>query len=297
MDEQKAREVAILAQRIRIETLREFKAIGFGHIGGSMSIAEVLAALYGCIMKYDPRNPQWEDRDWLIVSKGHSGPAVYAALALAGYFSMEELATLNQPGTILPSHCDRNKTPGIDMTTGSLGQGISLAIGVALGHRLAKKNNYVYLILGDGECNEGQVWEGVQFAAHWKVDHLIAFVDANKKQLDGYTKDINDLRELADKFACFGWHSQSVDGHEVAQIIAAVEKAKLEPGRPSVIVLNTIKGKGCSFSESAFLNHHMVVTPDMADAAIHQIETAMASPAGDAVVNACDDGLSVKGRG
>jgi transketolase len=277
MDGQKARDVAILAQRIRIATLREFKAIGFGHVGGSMSIVEVLAALYGCIMKYDPRKPQSEDRDWLVLSKGHAGPALYAALALAEYFPMEELLTLNQPGTNLPSHCDRNKTPGIDVTTGSLGQGISTALGVALGHRLAKKDNYVYLIIGDGECNEGQIWEGVQFAAHWKVDHLIAFVDANKKQLDGFTKDINDLSGLDEKFACFGWHSQSVDGHDVVQIIEAVEKAKLETGRPSVIVLNTVKGKDCSFAESAFLNHHMVITPEMADEAIHQIETAMAS--------------------
>lgn len=272
MDEQKAGDLANLAQRIRRETLREFKAIGFGHIGGSMSIVEVLAALYGSIMKYDPKNPRWEDRDWLIVSKGHAGPAVYAALALAGYFPLAELDTLNQPGTNLPSHCDRNKTPGIDMTTGSLGQGISTAIGVALGHRLAKKDNYVYLILGDGECNEGQIWEGAQFAAHWKVDHLITFVDANKKQLDGYTKDINDLTSLAEKFACFGWHSQSVDGHDPDQIVAAVERAKAEPGRPSVIVLNTVKGKDCSFAESIFLNHHMVITPDMADEAIGKLE-------------------------
>jgi transketolase len=188
---------------------------------------------------------------------------------------MEELETLNQPKTNLPSHCDRNKTPGIDMSTGSLGQGISMALGIALGHRLAKRDNYVYLILGDGECNEGQVWEGVQFAAHWKVDHLIAFVDANKKQLDGFTKDINDLDGLADKFACFGWHSQSVDGHDVVQIIEAAERAKLEIGRPSVIVLNTIKGKGCSFAETAFLNHHMVITHEMADEAISRIEASM----------------------
>ena len=276
MDAQKAKDVSILAQRIRIATLREFKAIGFGHIGGSMSIVEVLAALYGSIMKYDPQKPQWEERDWLVVSKGHAGPAVYAALALSGFFPVEQLDTLNQGGTNLPSHCDRNKTPGIDMTTGSLGQGISTAIGVALGHKLDKKDNYVYLILGDGECNEGQIWEGVQFAAHWNVDHLITFVDANKKQLDGYTQDINNLSGLAEKFACFGWHSLEVDGHDVVQIIEAVEKAKQVKGKPSVIILNTTKGKNCCFAETVFLNHHMVITGDMADEAIKELETAMA---------------------
>ncbi len=276
MDGQKIREIDILAKKIRIETVRAMGKLGFGHIGGSMSIAEVLAVLYGGVMKIDPRKPDWDGRDWLVVSKGHAGPAVYAALALAGYFPQEELLTLNQPHTNLPSHCDRLKTPGIDMTTGSLGQGISTAIGVALGHRLNKKDNYVYLILGDGECNEGQVWEGVQFAAHWKVDKLIAFVDANKKQLDGYTRDINDLTGLAGKFVCFGWHSQEVDGHDVGQIVAAVEKAKQAEGRPSVIVLNTVKGKGCCFAEPVFLNHHMNISPEMAAEAIAELEKDLA---------------------
>lgn len=237
-----------------------------------MSIAEVLAVLYGGGMKIDPANPGWADRDWLIVSKGHSGPAVYAALAIAGYFPMEELETLNQPGTNLPSHCDRNRTCGIDMTTGSLGQGISAGIGIALGHRLDKKDNSVYVIVGDGECNEGQIWESVQFAAHWNVDNLIVFVDANQKQLDGYTRDVNDMNSLADKFVCFGWYGQEVDGHDVDQISHALDLAKQEKGRPSVIVLNTVKGKDCSFAETVFLNHHMVISPEMADDAINQLE-------------------------
>jgi transketolase len=275
MDEQKIKELKILAQRIRIYALHEFKSIGFGHIGGSMSIAELLAVLYGSNMKFNPRKPDWDGRDWLVLSKGHSGPGLYAALAWAGFFPLEELKTLNQPKTRLPSHCDRNLTPGIDMTTGSLGQGISTALGIALGHRMQRKENYVYLILGDGECNEGQIWEGVQFAAHWKIDNMITFVDANKKQLDGYTKDINDLTGLADKFACFGWYSQNVDGHDVEQIFLAIAKAKMEKGRPSVIVLNTVKGKDCCFAESIFLNHHMVISPEMADEAIKKLEEAI----------------------
>ena len=267
----------VFAQQIRIETLREFKAIGFGHLGGSMSIAEVLAALYGKVMRVDPANPGWDGRDWLIVSKGHSGPAVYAALALKGYFPVEELATLNKGGTNLPSHCDRNKTPGIDMTTGSLGQGISTALGIALGHRLDKKANWVYLILGDGECNEGQIWEGVQFAVQWKVDNLITFVDANQKQLDGFTKDINNLEPISEKFACFGWHAQDVDGHDPDAIVAAVETAKQTQGKPSVIVLHTVKGKDCCFAETVFLNHHMVITPEMADQGIACLEKCIAA--------------------
>jgi len=181
------------ATEIRLETMKELTHLGFGHVGGDLSVIETLAVLYGEVMRIDPKNPRWSDRDWLVVSKGHAGPAVYATLALTGYFPLEELLTLNQGGTRLPSHCDRNKTIGIDMTTGSLGQGVSSAIGIALGNRLDQRENYTYLMIGDGVCDEGQVWEGALFAAHHKLDHLIAFVDANKKQLDGYTKDINDL--------------------------------------------------------------------------------------------------------
>jgi len=246
-----------LATEIRLETLKEIKNLGFGHIGGAMSIVEVLAVLYGKVMKINPKEPKWEDRDWLVVSKGHAGPAVYAALALKGYFPKEELLTLNQPNTNLPSHCDRNKTTGIDMTTGSLGQGISTAIGVAIGNRLDEKDSYTYLTLGDGECDEGQVWEGALFAHHHKLDHLITFIDANKKQLDGYTKDINDLGDIGQKFTSFGWHAQEVDGKDVVKIYEVIEKAKEVKGKPSVIILDTIKGQGIKFVEDTIANHHM----------------------------------------
>lgn len=242
---------------IRLETLKEIKNLGFGHIGGAMSIVETLAVLYGKVMRINPKEPKWEGRDWLVVSKGHAGPAVYAALALKGYFPIKELMTLNKPKTNLPSHCDRNKTTGIDMTTGSLGQGMSSAIGIALGNRLDRRNSYTYLILGDGECDEGQVWEGALFAHHYKLDNLIAFVDANKKQLDGYTKDINDLGDIAQKFSSFGWHAQDVNGADVAKIYEAIEKAKEVKGQPSVIILDTIKGQGIKFVEETMANHHM----------------------------------------
>lgn len=272
MNENMRKELERFAARIRLETMKEFKELGFGHVGGSMSIADTLAVLYGAAMNIDPGSPRWEDRDWLVVSKGHSGPAVYAALALKGYFPLEELLTLNKPGTNLPSHCDRNKTPGIDMTTGSLGQGVSTAIGVALGNRLDKRNSYVYLIIGDGECDEGQVWEGALYAAHQKLDNLIAFVDDNKKQLDGYTKDVNNLGDIAEKFRSFGWHAQRVDGADVEQIYSAIMAAKEVKGMPSVIVLDTVKGKGCSFAENAEANHHMIVDPAQADKVIEELE-------------------------
>jgi transketolase len=268
MTEDKKIELEIFAETIRLETLKSFKELGFGHVGGAMSVIETLAVLYGGVMNIRPENPTWENRDWLVVSKGHSGPALYATLALKGYFPVEDLKTLNIPKTNLPSHCDRNKTIGVDMTTGSLGQGISTAIGVALGNKLDKRQNYTYLILGDGECDEGQVWEGALFAAHHNVDNLIAFIDHNKQQLDGYTKDIMNLGDIGAKFKEFGWYVQDIDGADVEQIYEAIGKAKAVKGIPSVIILNTVKGKGCTFAEGVLYNHHMTITKEQADEAI-----------------------------
>lgn len=268
----KIKEFDILALNIRIETIKEIGNLGFGHMGGAMSIVDTLAVLYGGVMNIDPKNPSWEDRDWLVVSKGHSGPSVYATLALKGYFPMEELMTLNKPGTHLPSHCDRNLTTGIDMTTGSLGQGASTAVGVAMGNRLDRKNSTVYLILGDGECQEGQVWEAAMLASQHKLDNLIAFVDDNKQQLDGYTKDINNILDARLKFESFGWHAQRVDGSNTAEIFEAIEKAKKEKGKPSVIVLDTVKGKGCSFAEGVLNNHHMTVSKEQMEEALKVLE-------------------------
>lgn len=264
-----------LAADIRIQTIRMFADAGYGHIGGAMSIADVLAVLYGGVMTIDPKQPLWEERDRFVLSKGHSGPALYAALALKGYFPLEELKTLNRGGTKLPSHCDRLKTPGIDMTTGSLGQGVSCAMGIAMGLRIKGLESYTYLIIGDGELQEGQVWEGVQFAAHQKLDRLIAFVDYNKKQLDGWVDDICYPFDITNKFKSFGWHAQSVKGYDVKEIYQAVEEAKKEAGRPSVIILDTLKGKGCSFAENAEFNHYMNVSEDMAEEAVSVIESSL----------------------
>ena len=263
------------AADIRIETIKMFAEAGYGHIGGSMSIVDVLAVLYGGVMKIDPSNPLWEERDRLVLSKGHSGPGLYSALALKGYFPIKELKTLNKGGTNLPSHCDRRKTPGIDMTTGSLGQGVSTAMGLALGAQMKGLNNYTYLIIGDGEMQEGQVWEGAGFAAHYGLGNLIAFVDYNKKQLDGLVEDICKPFDIQSKFESFGWHGQTVKGYDVEEIYNAINIAKKEKERPSMIVLDTVKGKGCSFAEFEDFNHYMVINYEMAEEAIKVIEESL----------------------
>jgi transketolase len=274
-------ELKDFAANIRITALKGLRELGFGHVGGSMSMVELMAALYGECMNIDPQNPDWDDRDRYVQSKGHAGPALYATLALKGYFPEEDILTINQGGTNLPSHCDRNKTKGIDRTTGSLGQGMSTAIGMALGNRLRKKDCYTYLLLGDGECDEGQVWEGALFASHRKLDRLIAFVDANQKQLDGYCRDICDLGDIGAKFAQFGWNATDADGHDIEAIVRAVDAAKRSSGKPSMIVLRTKKGKGCTFAENEFYNHHMKFTKEQADEAIAALEKQLAARGGE----------------
>lgn len=261
------------ATDIRIQQMEEFKTRGFGHLGGSLSITDCLAALYGGILRIDPKNPSWEDRDRLVVSKGHSGPAVYATLALKGYFPLSVLQTLNQNGTTLPSHCDRNLTPGIDMTTGSLGQGASTACGMALGLKLSGKDTRVYLVLGDGECQEGQVWEMALFAAHHKLGNFIAFLDYNKRQLDGYTADICDLEDPAEKFRSFNWYAKRIKGDDPDLIRETILETQKEQGdRPAIIVLDTVKGSGVKQIEAIELNHHVNITAELADEIIVQLK-------------------------
>ena len=239
------KEMDLLAIQIRKNILRTIASKGTGHVGGSLSIADTLAGLYGCVMNVDPSDPKKEDRDVIVISKGHSGPAMYAALAAKGYFEENVLDTLNKNNTILPSHTDRLKTPGVDMTTGSLGQGASLAAGAALADRLNGKENYTYLILGDGELDEGQVWESALFVAHQRLTNLITFVDANGKQLDGTTDQVCSLGSIEKKFEAFGYHVISVEnGNDTQQIYDAVMEAQAEKTLPSVIVLHTIKGAG-----------------------------------------------------
>ena len=273
--------LTVFAAQIRREEMKEFKELGFGHVGGSLSITDTIAALYGEILHYDPKNPQWEQRDRLVCSKGHAGPAIYATLALKGFFPMEWLMTLNKPGTRLPSHCDKNLTPGIDMTTGSLGQGASTAAGLALALKYDKSDSRVYLILGDGECNEGQVWEMALFAAHKKLGNLIAFVDYNHKQLDGSTDKILNLGDIGAKFASFDWFVQTIDGSDPDLVVAAVNKAKAQQkDRPAMIVLNTVKGAGVPACEAIEYNHHIVCGPQMADEAIAMLDEVIGGTEG-----------------
>jgi transketolase len=240
-----------ITKEIRALTAECISSIGAGHIGGSLSIVDVLTVLYYKVMNIDPKNPKKEGRDRLVVSKGHAGPAVYATLAHKGFFDKKELFTLNKIGTNLPSHCDMNKTPGVDMTTGSLGQGLSCAIGMALGAKLKDDNATIYAIIGDGESQEGQIWEAAFFASHKKVDNLIVFLDYNRMQLDGYLSEVNDSCDMVKKFESFGFDTYSIDGHDLEEIYNTIEKAKQVKGKPHMIVLNTIKGKGLSFAEAA----------------------------------------------
>ncbi|MFQ3621348.1 MAG: transketolase [Spirochaetales bacterium] len=259
------------AKEIRRLTLQSIASIGVGHVGGSLSLAEVLAYLYFYRMRVDPQNPRNPDRDVLVLSKGHAGPALYATLALKGYFPIDWLHTLNKGGTNLPSHADRNKTPGVDMTAGSLGQGLSAAVGMALADRLSDKKVYTYAIVGDGESNEGQIWEAAMTAAHYKLGRLIVFTDYNKMQIDGYTKEIMNLDDIVAKWRAFNWHVQRVDGHNIEAIDAAVTLAQLEAAAPSMIILDTIKGKGVSWAEGKVGSHNMPVTQEMLALALTEL--------------------------
>ena len=244
-----AKKIEILAAKIRLETLKVIHSRGFGHVGGSMDLADLMAVLYGEVMHFDPKNPRWEDRDWLVMSKGHAGPVVYATYGLMGYYPMEEAYTLNQPGTKFPSHTDRKLTPGVDITTGSLGQGASTAAGAAMGNKIDGRQNHVFCILGDGECDEGEVWEALHFAYAHKLDNLIYVIDNNGYQLDGSTDDILAHGDIAKKVEGFGLYTQEIDGHDVNAIYQAIQNAYAKKGVPSCIVLDTIKGKGATFAE------------------------------------------------
>ena len=243
------KELKVLAEQIRLETLKVIHSRGFGHVGGSVDLAELMAVLYGEVMHYDPKNPRWPDRDWLVMSKGHAGPVAYATFGLMGFYPMEDAYTLNQPHTKFPSHTDRQLTPGVDLTTGSLGQGSSTATGAALGNKIDGRDNYVFCVIGDGEADEGQVWEAFHFAYAHKLDNIIYFIDKNGYQLDGPTDDILAHSDLAKKAESFGLHTQEINGHDVIAIYNAIEAAKAVKGVPSCIVLDTIKGKGATFAE------------------------------------------------
>jgi transketolase len=238
-----------IAGELRRDIVQTIFTAGSGHPGGSLSELDILVALYFRVMRHDPANPQWPDRDRFILSKGHASPGLYAVLARAGYFPKEELATFRKLNSRLQGHA-HPMTPGVEMNSGSLGMGLSFALGCALAARLDHKDYLVYVLLGDGECDEGQVWEAAMAAAHHKATNLIAFVDRNRIQNDRFTDDVMSLEPLAQKWRSFGWRVLETDGHDFGAVLAAIDKARRRRTRPTVIIAHTVKGKGVSFMEN-----------------------------------------------
>ena len=264
----------MLSQNEKIELLKKSTAMrklclemiavpGSSHVGGAMSIIDLLTVLYSKVLRVRPTEPQFAGRDRLILSKGHAGPALYSALALEGYFPMEQAFTLNQPDTMLPSHCDMTKTVGIDMTAGSLGQGLSAGIGMALAARLDGLDYAVYVIVGDGEQQEGQVWEAAMYAGHQKLENLTVFIDNNKMQIDDETANICAVNPIADKWAAFNFNVFHCDGHDHTAIFDTIQKAQsMKNGKPNAIILDTIKGKGAVHCEGQVTSHSTTVSKD-----------------------------------
>ncbi len=243
------------ANLIRRHVIKMTFAAQSGHPGGSLSYADIFAALYFKIMNHRPKDPQWEDRDRLVLSKGHAAPAYYAALAESGYFPVEDLHTLRKLGSYLQGHPCRQKTPGVEISTGSLGQGLSVANGMALAAKLDRKLGRIYCLCGDGEMEEGQNWEAAMLAAHYKLDNVTAFIDRNMMQIDGPTEKVMSLEPLADKWRAFGWNVLEINGHDMRQILEACDKASQNKGKPTMIIAHTVKGKGVSFMEGAVAFH------------------------------------------
>lgn len=246
----KIQKLAEIARNVRRDVLMMVAEAKSGHPGGSLSAADILTALYCGWMNHKPKEPKWEDRDRFVLSKGHGCPALYAVLAEAGYFDRKELLTLRKLGSILQGHPDMHKVPGVDMSAGSLGQGLSTALGMALACKLDNKSYRVYAMVGDGESQEGQIWEAAMAAAHYKLDNLCVFQDHNRMQIDGPTHEIMSLGDVVSKWKAFGWNTLNIDGHNFQAIFDALEAAKLHKGQPTMIVANTVKGKGVSFMEN-----------------------------------------------
>ena len=261
-----------MARTLRRHVITMIATAGSGHLGGSLSAADIITALYFRVLRHDPKDPQWSERDRFILSKGHAAPILYAALAEAGYFPAAELQTLRKMDSHLQGHTDRTLTPGVEMSAGSLGVGLSFAIGVALAARLDCKTYRTYALLSDGECEEGQTWEAALAAAHFKLDSLTAMVDCNGMQLSGWTRDIMNLEPLIRKWQAFGWHVIDIDGHDFGQILAAFHRAEETKDKPTVVIARTIKGKGVSFMENNVAFHGKAPTREEAQEALKELE-------------------------
>ena len=274
MEQTKLQELKRIAANVRLGALECVYSAASGHPGGALSIADILTYLYFAHMHIDPKNPTWSERDRFVLSKGHTCPALYAVLAEKGYFPKEELKTFRQIDSYLQGHPDMKQTPGVDMTSGSLGLGISAACGMALSGKIDRKTYRVYSILGDGEVEEGQVWEAAMFSAHYQLDNLCAFVDVNGLQIDGPTEKVMNSAPLCDKFRAFGWHTIDIDGHDFEQIAAALQEAGQTVGQPTMILAKCVKGKGVSFMENQVGWHGKAPKQEEYEQAVAEIKAA-----------------------
>ena len=276
MDEKRITELSIIANKIRKNALTAVYSAASGHPGGSLSIADLLALLYFEVMKVDPKNPKMENRDRLVLSKGHTAPALYSALAEKGFIPVEDISTFRHIDSYLQGHPDMNKVPGVDMSTGSLGQGVSVAGGMALAAKLDNKDYRVYSILGDGELEEGQVWEQAMFAAHYKLDNFTIFVDFNGLQIDGDITKVMNPTPIDKKFEAFGWHVIVADAHDFNSLMSAIDEAKATKGQPTAVIMKSIKGKNVSFMENNAAWHGAAPKKDEYEKAIAELDAIIA---------------------
>ena len=276
MDQKEILRLKKIAARIRRDIIVSVSCAKSGHPGGSLSIADLVTYLYFKEMKVSPDKKDDPDRDRFVLSKGHCAPALYAALALKGFFPEEDLKTLRKVDSYLEGHPSARTVPGVDISTGSLGQGISNAVGLAIAGKLDKKDYRVYTVLGDGECEEGEVWEAAMCAAHYKLDNLCAIVDANGLQIDGPVEEVMNPNPIGDKFRAFGWNTVEADGHDFESIDAALKAAKAEKGRPTAVIARTVKGKGVSFMENKASWHGVAPDADQTAKALEEIDEAAA---------------------
>lgn len=281
MDKQELKQLKRIATQVRKHIIDEVYSASSGHPGGSLSCTDILTVLYFHEMRVDPKNPDWSDRDRFVLSKGHCAPALYAVLAERGFFPVEDLVSFRSADSYLEGHPSMRYVKGVDMSTGSLGQGISAATGMAIAGKLDKKDYRVYSILGDGELQEGQVWEALMSAAHYKLDNLTAFLDYNGLQIDGKIVDVMSPEPIVDKFKAFGWNVIEIDGHDHEQIINAIEQAKKTKGMPTMVVAHTVKGKGVSFMENQAGWHGTAPNKEQRDQAIAELDKILSELEGE----------------
>jgi transketolase len=270
--QEKIKELKKLSAKARHAMVESLICAGCGHPGGAFSCIDLLVALYFEVLKINPKEPKWPDRDRFILSKGHSSIALYSVLYLKGMLTKQELLTFRQDNSILSGHPDMHKVPGVEMSTGSLGHGLSVGIGLALAARFNKKKYRTFVLLGDGETQEGSVWEAAMSASHFKLDNLIGIVDRNKIQIDGFTEDVMSLEPYSDKWKAFGWSVKEIDGHNFKQIINTMEKVPFRKGKPSLVIANTVKGKGISFMENKHEWHGKAIKDEYASIALKEVE-------------------------